>query len=132
MRVELAGFYNTRAYVASRQQSGDAVTDWEKAADVLETVWEQNKSDSVATEKLAMIRCNICDHHMKRGSHDEALAAIEHLSKLSCGDARYERVATLMQSGHDAALPENKALAERYRVLRDQFASQIGMKRSSE
>ncbi|MGZ0167241.1 MAG: hypothetical protein ACKVII_25240 [Planctomycetales bacterium] len=132
VRVELAGFYNTRAYVASRQQSGDAVTDWEKAADVLETVWEQNKSDSVATEKLAMIRCNICDHHMKRGSHDEALAAIEHLSKLSCGDARYERVATLMQSGHDAALPENKALAERYRVLRDQFASQIGMKRSSE
>jgi hypothetical protein len=132
VRVELAGFYNTRAYVVSKQQSGDAVTDWKKAADVLETVWEQNKSDSVATEKLALIRCNICDHYMKRGSHDEALSSIEHLSKLSCGDARYEKAATLMQTGHDMALPMDKALAERYRVSRDQFASQNGTKRSAE
>ena len=69
---------------------------------------------------------------MKRGLHDEALRLIEHLSKLSCGAARYERAATLTQNGYDMILPMNKALAEIYRVLRDQFASQNGSKRSAE
>ncbi len=121
VRVELANFYNTRAYLASRQQAEGALAEWENAAEVLETVWEQNHDDAIATEKLAMIRCNICEHYQKLGKHDEALKTIEQLAELSCGVPRYQRAAELMRIGLDESLGQE--LSDKYQKMHALFDS---------
>lgn len=123
VRIELANFYNTRAFVASRRQDGKSLAEWEKAADVLKTVWTQNNDDAVATEKLAMVQCNICDHYLKQDEYDKAITAIEVLTKLSCEKPRYQRAAELMQIGKEKIRSQDRTLAAKYQKLHALFES---------
>jgi hypothetical protein len=123
VRMELALYYNARAFVLSKKQTDGALAQWTKAADVLETVWAQNNNDAIATETLAMIRCNICEYHIKREEHDEAIKEISHLSRLTCRESRYKRASDLMQTGYDQVQTQDKAVAGKYTKMREQFDS---------
>ncbi|MGE0759772.1 MAG: protein kinase, partial [Pirellulaceae bacterium] len=115
VRLELANFHHTRAvFLDSANEPGQAVQEWEQAADVLASVWRQSPDDGDLTERLGRQLCNICFFYQKLGEHSKAIQTIDRLLALTCRPSRFEVAAKYMESGRDAVKDYDPALASIY------------------
>jgi tetratricopeptide (TPR) repeat protein len=115
VRMELANFYNTRALLLDpEKQPEQAIAEWERAIDVLETVLREDPSDEGVTELIGKNVCNVCYFYQKLDRHAEAIQAIDRLAGLNCRKSRFEKAAGYMEQGRDAILKRNPALAAQY------------------
>jgi tetratricopeptide (TPR) repeat protein len=115
VRKELANFYRTKGeLLESSEQTEQAISAWENAADVLETVWRQNQADDGVTEVLGRHLCNICFYYQKLDKHSQAIKAIDRLALLNCNRTRFETAAKYMETGRKTMQDRDPAIAEQY------------------
>lgn len=115
VRKELANFYHTKAvFLDSAKQTELAISEWENATDVLETVWRQNSADDGVAELLGRYLCNICFYYQKLDKHAEAISSIDRLANFKCKRSRFELAAKYMEAGRESMQDRDPALAEKY------------------
>jgi tRNA A-37 threonylcarbamoyl transferase component Bud32/tetratricopeptide (TPR) repeat protein len=127
VRKELANFHNTRAlFLDPAKQPEQAIAEWERAIDVLETVLGEDPSDEGVTELIGKHVCNVCFFYQKLDRHAEAIQAIDRLASLNCRKSRFEIAARYMEAGRDAIQDRNPALAEQYAERARAFREKAG------